>query len=419
MDNLTYNAPLDFPDAPAIVLFDTVKRHDDLLPLSFTRPIAEFRVGSLSIREKWEWITRRRAFTLPVDYLRLKYPLSPFDEAVFVAGWIIPDTAFAEIVCSLEAGAALSLDGELIAFRGTLAAFMSVLGSATPPPGSVPCPPSINPLTVNFVYDLFLLNAGQIRADYPLIVSGRESRPLSRSNTLIGDYLMPDGLPSIYIEEGASVEGAIINVRNGPVFIAHDAEVMEGACLRGPVSLGSHSKINMGSKIYGGTTIGPWSKIGGEVNNAVIFGYSNKAHDGFLGNAVIGEWCNIGAGTNASNLKNDYSKIRLWNYPRHSFMRTDLQFCGLIMGDHSKIGVNCMLNTASVLGVGVNLHGSGFPRPFIPSFSEGSPSAGFKDVPLSKFYQIAERVMSRRSVSFSDADRLIFERIYEVAQAFK
>lgn len=419
MDELNYNAPIEFPDAPAIVLFDTEKRHDDLLPLSFTRPIAEFRIGILSIREKWEWLSHRRAFTLPVDYLRLKYPLSPFDEALFVAGWIIPDTAFVEAVTALEAGASLQLDGELIAYRGTLAAFAAILESGALPPAAVPCQLSPAPACINFVYDIFTRNAEQIRADYPLIVATRESKPLSRSNTLIGDYVMPDGLPSIYIEEGATVEGAIINVTNGPVFIAHDAEVMEGACLRGPISLGSHSKINMGSKIYGGTTIGPWSKIGGEVNNAVIFGYSNKAHDGFLGNAVIGEWCNIGAGTNASNLKNDYSKIRLWNYPRHSFMRTDLQFCGLIMGDHSKIGVNCMLNTATVIGVGVNLHGSGFPRPFIPSFSEGSPSAGFKDVPLTKFYQIAERVMSRRSVSFSDADRAIFERVYEVASTFK
>ena len=172
-------------------------------------------------------------------------------------------------------------------------------------------------------------------------------------------------------------------------------------------------------KIYGATTIGPWCKVGGEINNVVMFGYSNKAHDGFLGNAVIGEWCNIGAGTNASNLKNDYSKIRLWNYPRHTFMRTDLQFCGLMMGDHSKIGVNCMLNTATVIGVGVNLHGSGFPRPFIPSFSEGTPAAGFSDVPLKKFYEIAERVMSRRGVALTTADRTIFERVYEVASHFK
>ena len=175
----------------------------------------------------------------------------------------------------------------------------------------------------------------------------------------------------------------------------------------------------MGAKIYSDTTIGPWSKMGGELNNVLVFGYSNKAHDGFLGNAVIGEWCNIGAGTNASNLKNDYSKIRLWNYPDHTFMRTDLQFCGLIMGDHSKVGINCMFNTATVVGVGVNIHGSGFPRTFIPSFSEGSPVGGFVDVQLKKFFEIANRAMARRGMLLTEIDYEIFEEIYKIASTYK
>lgn len=404
-------------DARKIVLFDSEKRHADLLPISFTRPIAEFRVGILSIKEKWEFLSGLQCVNLPVDYLRYKFPLSPFDEAVFAAGWILPDREFINAVCSLPAGHALCIGDEVVAFRGTLAVFASMLESKTIPPTAKEYTGEVDQLT--YVYDVFRLTHKGILADYPLLVKGRRSQPLSATNTVVGDYLLPSGLPAIFLEEGATVEGAVLNVKDGPIFIAAGAEVMEGACLRGPVSLGSHSKINMGSKIYGATVIGPWSKIGGEVNNAVIFGYSNKAHDGFLGNAVIGEWCNIGAGTNASNLKNDYSKIRLWNYPRHTFMRTDLQFCGLIMGDHSKIGVNCMLNTATVIGVGVNLHGSGFPRPFIPSFSEGAPTAGFADVPLKKFYDIAERVMSRRGVSLTEADRIIFERVYEVASKFK
>ena len=194
---------------------------------------------------------------------------------------------------------------------------------------------------------------------------------------------------------------------------------MEGACVRGPLAMCAKSQVKMGAKIYGGTTFGPYCKIGGEVQNAVIFGYSNKAHDGYLGNAVIGEWCNLGAGVNASNLKNDYSKIRLWNYPRHTFMRTDLQFCGLIRADHSKAGINCMFNTATVVGVGVNLHGAGFPRVFVPSFQEGSPAGGMTDVPLKKFYQIAERVMGRRGLTLTDADMRIYERVYEVASRYK
>ncbi len=400
-----------------VVLFDSEQRHANLLPLSFTRPIADFRIGILSIKEKWEMLSGRLCHSLPVDYLRLKFPMSSVEQALFAAAWIMPDADFVAAVSNLACGSALTVDDEIVAYHGTLEEFNLIMSQSRSATQSSRYVGEVDSIT--FPYDIFLLNHKGILADYPLLVRNRRSQPLSRSNVVVGSHLLPSGLPSIFIEEGAVVEGAIINVKNGPVFIAREAEVMEGACLRGPVSLGSHSKINMGAKIYGATTIGPWCKVGGEINNAVIFGFSNKAHDGFLGNAVVGEWCNIGAGTNASNLKNDYSKIRLWNYPRHTFMRTALQFCGLIMGDHSKVGINCMLNTATVIGVGVNLHGSGFPRPFIPSFSEGAPASGFSDVPLRKFYEIAERVMSRRGVSLTEADRVIFERVYEVASRFK
>ena len=188
--------------------------------------------------------------------------------------------------------------------------------------------------------------------------------------------------------------------------------------LRGPIALCEHAVVNMGSKLYGATTLGPWCKVGGELNNVVMQAYSNKAHDGFLGNAVIGEWCNLGAGCVASNLKNDYTPIRLWNYPTGRFLRTNLQFCGLIMGDHSKAGINTMFNTATVLGVGVNIHGSGFPRNFVPSFSEGS-TAGFSEVSMTKFFDIAARMMARRHVELTDADRRMFYAIREAAEAFK
>lgn len=193
---------------------------------------------------------------------------------------------------------------------------------------------------------------------------------------------------------------------------------MEGSCIRAPFAACEHSVVNMGCKIYGATTLGPYCKVGGELNNVVMLGYSNKAHDGFLGNAVIGEWCNLGAGCSASNLKNDYTEIKLWNYPAHRFLRTGLQFCGLIMGDHSKAGVNSIFNTATVIGVGVNIHGTGFPRNFVPSFSEGS-SAGFVDVSLTKFFAIAERAMARRNVTLTDADKEIFQNIFSFADNYK
>ena len=214
------------------------------------------------------------------------------------------------------------------------------------------------------------------------------------------------------------VEGAFINTKGGPVYVGRDAEVMEGSMLRGPIALCEHAVVNMGAKIYGATTLGPWCKVGGELNNVVMQAYSNKAHDGFLGNAVIGEWCNLGAGCVASNLKNDYTPIRLWNYPTGRFLRTGLQFCGLIMGDHSKAGINTMFNTATVLGVGVNIHGSGFPRNFVASFSEGS-TAGFSDVSMTKFFEIARRMMARRHKELTPQDERMFYAIREAAEAFK
>lgn len=383
----------------------------DLLPLAFTRPVAEFRVGITTIREKWEGLLGAECALLPVDYLRDKYPCPEYDDTLFVDGSIIPDAAFAAEVASLSDGEAMVCGGELMAFRGSRAAFDSASYSAV---REIP-----QPRMLRYVFDIFLLTGEVMREDFLRLTAGRTSEPLSESNRLFGPYRLPDGTPSLFIEKGAVVEGTILNLNDGPIYIGKDAQVMEGVCLRGNTAVCDHAKINMGAKIYGPTTIGPYCKVGGEINNVVMFGYSNKAHDGFLGNAVIGEWCNIGAGTNASNLKNDYSKIRIWNYRSRTFMRTQLQFCGLIMGDHSKAGINCMFNTATVMGVGVNVHGSGFPRVFLPGFTEGSPAGGFTNVPLRKFFDIAERVMARRSLLLSGADRRIFERIYEMASDFK
>ena len=274
------------------------------------------------------------------------------------------------------------------------------------------------PLAINMLYDIFLNNDKALEQDFKVLTAGRKSAPLSKTNTVVGDAVAADGTPRIFVEEGAVVEAAVLNVVNGPIYIGRDAEVMEGSCIRAPFALCDHAVVNMGARIYGATTIGPYCKVGGELNNVVMIGYSNKAHDGFLGNAVIGEWCNLGGGTTASNLKNDYTEIKLWNYPAHRFLRTGLQFCGLIMGDHSKTGINCMFNTATVVGVGVNIHGAGFPRNFVASFSEGS-SAGFTDVSLAKFFDIAERMMARRKVELTETDRDIFKSIYNIADTYK
>lgn len=400
-----------------IILYDSDAVHADMLPLSFTRPVSDFRLGITTISEKWQRLLPGDYSVHTAEYLQIKFRPHFEPDNLFIAANCVPSPALAESIESLRPGEALVLeDGEYVAFRGDAEGFKAVISETMTPPKKTfdgKC------TALHYLYDIFLNNAEAIIEDYLHLTAGRSSSPLSPTNTVIGPARLPGGAPSLFIEEGASVEGAILNVSEGPIYIGAGAKILEGSCVRGPVALCEHAQINMGAKIYPGTTLGPYCKVGGELNNVVMFGYSNKAHDGYLGNAVIGHWCNIGAGTNASNLKNDYSLIRLWNYPRRSFLRTKLQFCGLMMADHSKAAINCSFNTATVVGVGCNIHGAGFPRPFIPSFSEGSAMAGFRDVDLRKFFDIAQRAMARRGIELTEEDRDIFTRIYEVAATYK
>lgn len=397
-----------------IVLFDTEESVGNLLPLSFTRPVSHLRVGVTTIAEKWQRMMPGLYQLLVSEFLNdsFVFKLKRNDDALFVASNILPSAPLVKEIEGLEKGEALFSEGRVIAFHGNLDQFE---GGGFDKRREYSEPVS----EIKYVFDIFLKNHEALVEDYFALTGGRESRPLSETNTLIGDVLDSDGRQMIFLEPGAKVEGAILNVKDGPIYIGVDAEIMEGSCVRGPLALCNNAKVKMGAKIYGATTLGPYCKAGGELNNVVMTGYSNKAHEGFLGNAVIGEWCNIGAGVNASNLKNDYSKIRIWNYRLHTFMRTNLQFCGLIMGDHSKAGVNCMFNTATVLGVGVNVHGAGFPRVFIPSFSEGSAAGGFSDVSLKKFFDIASRVMNRRGLDIDESQKKVFEHVYAISQSHK
>ena len=395
-----------------IILFDDPATRDNLLPLSFTRPLADLRVGITTIKTKWQHVVAGTYSYLTVDYLSKKFPVTQADNSLYVAGNVCPsyDPAFAEAIDHLQPGDALFADDTMVAYHGNRQGFDNrAISRRFQWDGKL--------VVINWLYDIFGFNGQQIAADFA-IVDKSDSTALSPTNRLIGPETDSEGNPMIYIAPGASVEGAIINTTAGPVFIGEHAEIMEGSCLRGPIAVCRHGVVNMGTKIYPATTIGPWSKVGGELNNVVITGYSNKAHDGFLGNAVLGEWCNLGAGCVASNLKNDYTPIKLWNYPAHRFLKTGLQFCGLIMGDHSKAGINTMFNTATVVGVGVNVHGAGFPRNFIPSFSEGG-TAGFSDVSMTKFFDIASRVMARRGKKLTDDDIQIFESIYQTAENYK
>ena len=381
------------------ILFDTVKEHGNLLPLTFTRPVAELRVGIDTLRAKWEALLPGQYSYITEEYLAEKYPTQHTSDNIFIAGHLLATQALATQISSLAPGEAIADENEIWAYRGDT----FTPGETQPAHIVAPCE---TPDAIRYAYDIFGKNGKELNADFMRITKGRTSAPLSNTCTLIGDASL------LFIEEGAVVECSTLNTKNGPIYIAKDAEIMETCAVRGPLALCEHAVLNMGTKVYGPTTLGPYCKCGGELNNVVFTGYSNKAHDGFLGNAVIGEWCNLGADTVASNLKNTYAEVRLWNYPDKSFRKTGLQFCGPIIGDHSKAGINTMFNTATVVGVGCNVYGSGFPRTYIPSFSEGG-AQGMTEVGLNRFFDIAERVMARRHKELTDADRRLYTHLFE------
>ncbi len=395
-------------NARNVILFDDNEVRKQLLPFTYTRPIALLRVGITTIAEKWQAMLGEANYSyLTVPYLKKKFPLHARRSSnLMVAGNVIPTPELAQQVLGLGLGEALMVGEQLIAFNGSAHDYDAHHYTRIHFPENIP-------LVIKHLYDIFEFNGVVLSQDFDRLTAGRESQPLSSTNTVIGDA------SRIFVEQGAYVEGAMLNIHEGPIYIGPNVEVMEGACIRGGFAACHDAKVRIGAKVYGATTLGPHCKIGGEVENTVFIGYSNKAHEGFLGDAVIGEWCNIGGGTTASNLKNDYGEIKLWNYASKRFERTGLQFCGLFMGDHSKIGVNGMINTATVLGVGVNIHGAGFPRNFVASFQEGSAAAGFKNVPLETFYTIAERVMARRSIVLTDVERDIYKAIYNISDRYK
>lgn len=379
------------------ILFDGSARNQ-LLPFTFTRPVADIRVGILTIREKWERYLGSTTSTVTEDYLSNKWPMVEMEENIMINASYLPTPELVAQIETLEQDQAIFHDEEVVAFFTledqevdfTKYKQLEIEGE---------------PFLITHTWDIFSKNGDAIHADFELITANRSSNPIPSSNNIIG-------AENIFIEEGAKVEFATLNASTGPIYIGADAEIMEGSIVRGPFALCEHSTLKLGAKIYGPTTVGPYSKIGGEVNNSVIFGYSNKGHDGFMGNSVLGEWCNLGADTNTSNLKNNYAEVRLWDYNTGRFAATGLQFCGLMMGDHSKCGINTMFNTGTVVGVSSNIFGSGFPRNFVPSFSWGG-SGGMTTYKTEKAFEVAEVVMKRRDIDFTNDDKEILQQVFE------
>ena len=379
------------------ILFDDFR--DNLLPLTYTRPVSEIRIGILTIAEKWERFLNTKCSFYTEDYLQQKFSLKTKEDNLWVNGSICPDINLVKAIKSLSDNQCLKHNETLIAYRSKESIPSDVINYE----GDF--------MQVSQLWHIFEYNDDCIKSDFKLLTQGRTSQLISETNA----YTNPE---NIFIEDGAKVEHAILNASTGPIYVGKDAKIMEGSLVRGPLAMCENSVLKMGAKIYGATTLGPYCKVGGEVNNSVLLGYSNKGHDGFLGNSVLGEWCNLGADTNNSNLKNNYVEVKLWNYTSECFVNTGLQFCGLIMGDHSKCGINTMFNTGTVVGVSANVFGVGFPRNFVSSFSWGG-STGYMTYRLNKVFEVAEKVMQRRAIDFNQVEKDILTEVFELTKSYR
>ncbi|MBX2898059.1 MAG: GlmU family protein [Cyclobacteriaceae bacterium] len=388
-----------------LILFDLPEIRQNLLPFTFTRPVAAIRCGILTLAEKWERHLGIKPAFLTEPYLSQKFPITTGNTNLWINGAVCATPQLTQAVLNLKAEEALFQNEILIAAR------------TSAPQLSQPHLLAKKELTesctlIDQVWKIYQHNGGQIRADFALLTANRKSAAITDEHTRVYN---PD---QIFLEAGANVRAAVLNAENGPIYLGKNSFVQEGALIRGPFALGEESHVNMGAKVRGDTTVGPYCKIGGEVSNSVLFAYSNKAHDGFLGNSVIGEWCNIGADTNTSNLKNNYENIKLWNYGKEGFKDTGLMFCGLMLGDHSKCGINTMFNSGTVVGVSASIFGDGYPRNFVPSFAWGG-AAGFTTYQLNKALDTATKAMARRNLVLDEVDKGILKKIFEDSARYR
>ena len=386
------------------ILFDGEYRNS-LLPFTYTRPVADIRIGILTIREKWEFYLGLTTTTLTEEYLEEKYPMVEMETNIMINASFLPTDKIVEQVKNLKENQVIYKGDEILAFYTKSTQKEVDFDTYT----AIEC--ADNFIQIKHTWDIFSLNGLALQADFDMLTHGRESQEIPETVQCLHKE-------NIFIEEGASLNFATLNASNGPIYIGKNATIMEGAMIRAPFALCEGSTIKMGAKIYGDTTIGPQCKVGGEVSNAVFFGFANKGHDGFLGNSVIGEWCNLGADTNNSNLKNNYAEVKLWSYETERFAKTGLQFCGLMLGDHSKTGINTMFNTGTVVGVSANIFGSNFPRNFIPSFSWGG-SSGFTTYQMPKVNEVAKVVMKRRGIEFDEKEQKILTHIFEITSKYR
>jgi UDP-N-acetylglucosamine diphosphorylase/glucosamine-1-phosphate N-acetyltransferase len=386
----------------------TINLFDDsswasLRPLTFTRPVADLRIGILTIAEKWAKHLKADFGFITQDYLSVKY--APANGTLFINGSVCPDNDLLNAVVALKSGEVLLIGNDVLAFNCS-----ENLTYLQAKEQLKPIDYKLSVVKITYPEHIFGNNPAEIRKDFELLTKGRSSAKISTTNQLLGN--------DIFFEEGAKAECSVLNSTIGPIYVGENAEIWEGSLIRGSFALCENSSIKMGAKIYSGTTIGPNSRAGGEINNSVIWGNSAKGHEGYLGNSVMGEWCNIGADTNNSNLKNNYAEVKLYDYESKKMRNTALQFCGLIMADHAKSGINTMFNTGTVVGVSANVFGAGFPPNHIPDFSWGGAS-GFEPYKLNKMFDTTEKVFARKNLPLDQTEKDIIAKIFELTESYR
>jgi UDP-N-acetylglucosamine diphosphorylase/glucosamine-1-phosphate N-acetyltransferase len=386
------------------ILFDG-KVRNQLLPFTFTRPVADIRVGILTIREKWEKFLGSTTTTVTEEYLSDKFPMVELEQNVLINASFCPSENLVLLIKDLQENQAIFYKDEPLAFY---AKEDQEIDFDT---FKVTQYTDDDVLRIENTWDIFEKNHLAIQRDYDVLTQGRTSEAIPQNTIAFNPK-------HIFIEKGAKVMCASLNATDGPIYIGKGSVLMEGATIQGPFALCEHSSVKMGAKIYGGTTIGPHCKVGGEVANSVMMGFSNKGHEGYMGNSVLGHWCNLGADTNTSNLKNNYAQVRLWDYDTERFAKTGIQFCGLMMGDHSKCGINTMFNTGTVVGVSANIFGAGYPRNFIPSFTWGG-SSGMESYNTKKAFEVATVVMARRGLEFDTQEEAVLNEVFEISKQWR
>lgn len=404
----------------AFILFED-EYYIDLLPFTFTRPVYDLRSGIFTLRERWKYVLKQDLFALTRNYLQPVFGNLTMDRSenhIWINGRLLPDEAFLSLLNDIPPNTAfINEDGEILATQFPLGLTHKLLDgifsiSFLEKIGLSIQKINLKPNGIRQLSDIFQKNKAFILFDFELITQTRKSVGVSDSYTII--Y----GKDNIFVEEGAKIRAAVINAEDGPIYIGKGVNIQEGALIKRTHAICEGASISMGSKLRGDSTVGPYSKAGGEVTNSVLMGYANKAHEGYLGNSVLGYWCNMGAGSNSSNLKNNYGKLKQWNYRHKRVAITDLQFCGLMMGDHSKCGINTMFNTGTVVGVFSNIFGGGYPPKFIPSFSWGGAN-GITTYQFQKACEVAERVMKRKNIDFTNENRNMLKYVFEQTKEYR